>query len=44
MNKDYSKWYWKVYRWFRWEAKYFPLRFKTGVEKLMEMVSCYLEG
>jgi hypothetical protein len=27
MNKDYSKWYWKVYRWFRWEAKYFPLRF-----------------
>ena len=33
-NKDSKKWYWKVYQWFRWEAKYFPLRFKTGIKNL----------
>jgi len=33
-NKDYSKWHWKVYRWFRWEAKYFPHRFVTGIKNL----------
>jgi hypothetical protein len=33
-NKDYSKRYWKVYRWFKWEAKYTPYRFKNGVKNL----------
>lgn len=33
-NKDYSKWYWKVYRWYYWEIKYIPLRFKTGIKNL----------
>jgi hypothetical protein len=34
-NKDYSKWYWKVYRWFKMGGKIFPsYRFKTGVENL----------
>jgi hypothetical protein len=33
-NRDYSKWYWKVYRWFKWEVKYAPYRFKTGIKNL----------
>ena len=33
-NKDYSKWHWKIYRWFRWEAKYLPHRFATGCKNL----------
>jgi hypothetical protein len=23
MEKNYNKWYWKVYRWFKWDAKHF---------------------
>jgi Txe/YoeB family toxin of Txe-Axe toxin-antitoxin module len=34
MSKEYNEWYWKLYRWFKWDAKYFPKRFITGVKNL----------
>jgi len=34
MNKEYNEWYWKVYRWFMWDAKHFPRRVSTGVKNL----------
>lgn len=34
MNNEYNQWYWRLYRWFRWDAKYFPRRFITGVKNL----------
>jgi hypothetical protein len=34
MDTKYNKWYWKIYRWFRWEAKYAPHRFVEGGKNL----------
>jgi len=34
MSNKYNKWYWPIYKWFRWEAKYFPHRFATGIKNL----------
>lgn len=34
MNYEYNQWYWRLYRWFKWDAKYFPERFITGVKNL----------
>jgi hypothetical protein len=34
MRKEYNEWYWKLYRWFKWDARYFPKRFKTGIKNL----------
>lgn len=33
-NKDYSKWYWKVYRWFKWDAKHFHRYVSHGFKNL----------
>ena len=34
MNKQYNEWYWKVYRWFKWEAKYFHKTLIRGFKNL----------
>ena len=34
MNKDYNQWYWKIYRWFRWDAKHFHRDVIQGFKNL----------
>jgi hypothetical protein len=34
MSEEYNKWYWKLYRWFRWEFKYQHKYIKYGVKNL----------
>ena len=34
MKNKYNQWYYKIYRWFKWEAKYFPHRFTSGIKNL----------
>jgi len=34
MNKEYNEWYWKLYRWFRWELPYQPKYIKYGLKNL----------
>ena len=34
MSKDYNEWYWKVYRWFRWDAKHFHRDIAQGFKNL----------
>jgi len=30
MNEEYDQWYWKLYRWVRWDLKHFPRDVKQG--------------
>lgn len=32
--KSYNQWYWKLYRWVKWEAKYTPHKFITGCKNI----------
>ena len=34
MSKEYNEWYWRLYRWFRWEFKYQHKYIKYGVKNL----------
>ncbi len=34
MSEEYNEWYWKLYRWFRWEFKYQHKYIKYGVKNL----------
>ena len=34
MMKEYNEWYWKLYRWIRWELPYQHKYIKYGVENL----------
>ena len=34
MMKEYNKWYWKLYRWIRWELPYQHKYIKYGVQNL----------
>ena len=34
MENKYNQWYWGIYRWFKWEAKFIPRRFVAGVKNL----------
>ena len=34
MSKDYNQWYWKVYRWFKWDAKHFHRDVAQGFKNL----------
>ena len=34
MSKEYNEWYWKLYRWFRWNFKYQHKYIKYGVQNL----------
>ena len=34
MNKEYNEWYWKLYRWVRWELPYQPKYIKYGLKNL----------
>jgi hypothetical protein len=34
MNKEYNEWYWKVYRWFKWDAKHFHKDIEYGLKNL----------
>ena len=34
MSQEYNEWYWKLYRWFRWEFKYQHKYIKYGVQNL----------
>jgi hypothetical protein len=34
MSKDYNEWYWKLYRWIRWELPYQHKYIKYGVKNL----------
>lgn len=34
MNKDYNQWYWKIYRWFKWDAKHFHRDVTQGFKNL----------
>jgi hypothetical protein len=34
MTEEHNKWYWKLYRWFRWEFKYQYKYIKYGVKNL----------
>jgi hypothetical protein len=34
MSEEYNEWYWKLYRWFRWEFKYQHKYIKYGVQNL----------
>jgi len=34
MNKDYNQWYWKIYRWFKWDAKHFHRDVIQGFKNL----------
>jgi hypothetical protein len=34
MNTEYNQWYWKVYRWWKWKAKYFHRDVIKGIKNL----------
>jgi len=34
MSEEYNKWYWKLYRWFRWEFKHLPRDISQGIKNL----------
>ena len=34
MNKEYNEWYWKLYRWFKWEAKHVHRDIAQGFKNL----------
>ena len=34
MTNEYNQWYWKMYRWFRWDAKHFHRDVAQGVKNL----------
>ena len=34
MEKEYNQWYWKVYRWFKWDAKHFHRDVAQGFKNL----------
>ena len=34
MNTEYNEWYWKVYRWIKWDLKHFPRNVKQGFKNL----------
>lgn len=34
MKKDYNQWYWKVYRWFKWDIKHFHSDVIQGIKNL----------
>ncbi len=34
MGKEYNNWYWKVYRWWKWEAKHFHRDIAQGFRNL----------
>ena len=34
MSEEYNEWYWKLYRWFKWEFKYQHKYIKYGVQNL----------
>lgn len=34
MTKEYNKWYWKLYRWFKWDLKYFHHDIIQGFKNL----------
>jgi hypothetical protein len=34
MSQEYNEWYWKLYRWFRWEFKYQHKYIKYGIQNL----------
>ena len=34
MSEEYNEWYWKLYRWFRWNFKYQHKYIKYGVQNL----------
>ena len=34
MSEEYNEWYWKLYRWFRWEFKYQHKYIEYGVKNL----------
>ena len=34
MEKEYNQWYWKLYRWFRWDAKHFHRDIAQGFRNL----------
>lgn len=34
MDKEYNQWYWKIYRWFKWDFKHSPRRFVSGIKNL----------
>jgi hypothetical protein len=34
MSKEYNEWYWRLYRWVRWELPYQPKYIKYGVKNL----------
>jgi hypothetical protein len=34
MSEEYNEWYWKLYRWFRWEFKYQHKYIKYGIQNL----------
>lgn len=34
MNKEYNEWYWRLYRWFKWDIKHFHRDIIQGVKNL----------
>ena len=34
MTKEYNQWYWKIYRWFKWDAKHFHRDVAQGFRNL----------
>jgi len=34
MSEEYNEWYWRLYRWVRWELPYQPKYIKNGVKNL----------
>ena len=34
MSEEYNEWYWRLYRWFRWEFKYQHKYIKYGIQNL----------
>ena len=34
MSKEYNEWYWKLYRWFKWEFKYLHRDIAKGIKNL----------
>ena len=34
MSEEYNEWYWKLYRWFRWNFKYQHKYIKYGIQNL----------
>jgi hypothetical protein len=38
MSEEYNEWYWKLYRWFKWELPYQHKYIKYGIQELIQMV------